>query len=211
MAAILHVQLAWAALSLGRPPHHVPAVLTSVIYVKDEGGPNWAEIVTAVGSALAGLGVLGVLIGARSARDQLKATLTQIDITARQIEEAEKVRHISLAIEMARRWDDDALIAVRRSLEGLNAVDFEKKYKAAVAANSSDIYELRRLANFFEDFGVLEKLECLGIELIELSLKNSVIHYWEMYGPAVTEDRARWENLYENWEDLAEKLKARHH
>lgn len=79
-------------------------------------GPNWAEQVTAVGTAIIALSIFGTAVGAFLAR--------------RQLVEAKKLRHISLAIDLARRWDDDALISVRRSLKDASAERFKEIRRA---------------------------------------------------------------------------------
>jgi hypothetical protein len=61
--------------------------------------PNWAEIVTAVGSALAG-GTL--LIGVGTAWFGL-----------RQLAESKRDRHVTVLAELGKRWDDDKLVESR--------------------------------------------------------------------------------------------------
>ena len=110
-------ELAWAAIGLARYTHYFSN--STVTYVLKDYGPNWTEVVTAVGSLLAGAGVIFVILGARS-------TLDQVKLAAQQVKEAEKVRLIALAIEMARRWDDDVIVAVRREIKPLSDQHFDR-------------------------------------------------------------------------------------
>ncbi len=155
-------------------------------------GPNWAEQVTAVGTAIIALSIVGTAVGAFLAR--------------RQLVEAKKLRHISLAIDLARRWDDDALISVRRSLKDVSAERFKEIYQASYRQNTAYHYQLLKLGNFFEDYASLEEIDCLDLSYIADTLGNSVVHYWQMWKPAVYDDRDRWDGLYVKWEGMADKI-----
>ena len=63
-------------------------------------GPNWAEQVTAIATAVGALGLLGALVAAVFAGQQVK--------------EARKARESQLAADFFRRWNEDALIETRR-------------------------------------------------------------------------------------------------
>ena len=171
-------------------------------------GPDWTQQVTAIASIIAGLGVLGVLASVCLAKRSLKATLAQVEKAAEQVEEAEKIRHISLTIEMADRWHDPVVAEVRRSLEKNETTPevFSERYKRALDDHSQDLYDLRKFADFFEDFGTLASLDCLDLELINTLLGPTVIDFWDMWAPAIESDPKR-DGLYENWEHLAEELR----
>ncbi len=193
-------ELAWAAIGLARYTHYFSN--STVTYVLKDYGPNWTEVVTAVGSLLAGAGVIFVILGARS-------TLDQVKLAAQQVKEAEKVRLIALAIEMARRWDDDVIVAVRREIKPLSDQQFRQKYEHERDTNSDKYYEWLKLANFFEDFGALVKKDCLDIDLVDITIGNSVTFYWEKWSGPIIDERGEEDELYDNWEFLANAIIAR--
>jgi hypothetical protein len=176
--------------------------------------PNWAEIVTAIGTLLTGIGVIAVFIGARATARSARATIETLEVTTKavqvaieQVTQVDASRQATLAIEMARRWDADELVRVRRSLKDATSDQLSKRYERGSAKNLWDFYELQKLPNFFEDLGVLEGLGYLDIELIEMTLGNSVVHYWTLWKPTVDKIRPEWDGLYDNWEQLAGRIR----
>ena len=63
-------------------------------------GPNWAEQVTAIATAVGALGLLGA-IGAAV-------------VAGRQVREARKSRESQMASDFLRRWDEDSLVETRQ-------------------------------------------------------------------------------------------------
>jgi hypothetical protein len=168
----------------------------SVIGVIELGGANWAEVVTAIASAIAALGIAFAALGGWIAFGQLK--------------ESEKARQVALVTELARRWDEERFVKVRRSVRGVSPEDFRIRYEEGDKSNSQDFYDLKLLANFFEDFGSLVKAGFLDVGLVDTSIGSSVITYWEIWRLAVIEDRPRSDpRLYENWQYLYDVLRAR--
>jgi hypothetical protein len=203
-------ELQWAAIGLARYPHHF--VNLAVVYVLNNSGPNWAEVVTAIATAVGALGVIGAIGAAWIARSSLRATLNQVrlaadqvKLAAKQVNEAEKERHISLVLEMARRWDDD-LVGARREISALSREGFQRHYAAAERANTDQYYEWLKLANFFEDFGVLVKKECLDLDLVHETVGYSAVFYWEKWSGPIDHERDEVKGLYDNWEYLANQL-----
>ncbi len=182
--------------------------VTHTVYVL-RGGPNWAEICTAIGSILASLGVGAVLIGALAEKNALRATLEQVKLAAKQVEEAEKVRTVSLAVEMARRWDDDAIVKARREMKPLDAAAFRRAYEPARDKNTEQYFEWLKLANYFEDFGALVEMNCLDLDLVDRTIGNAVVFYWEKWAEPLLDERAKEKDLYDNWQRLAENIKGR--
>ena len=80
-------------------------------------GPTWAQHLTAVDTAIIALGIVGTAVGVFLAR--------------RQLVEAKEFRHSSCAVDLARRWDDNALISVGQSLEDVPPEHFEVIYQSS--------------------------------------------------------------------------------
>jgi hypothetical protein len=196
-------ELSWAAAGLARSyPRHLAGL--DVVYVLREGGPNWAEKLTAVATVVAALGVVAAIIGAWIARRSLRVTLEQVRVAAEQLHEAEKLRHISLVIEMARRWDDDAMLSVRLEIGQMPNDQFKRQLLAALEGNQFRYFQWVRLANYFEDFGALVTKECLDPSFVETTIGGSVKYYWGKWRDPVIELRnAGQDEMFDNWEKLA--------
>src|SRR5690242_21736516 len=65
-----------------------------------EMGPNWAEQVTAIATAVLALGIFGAVAAALFA--------------AQQVREARQTRQAQTTAEFFRRWNEDALVESRR-------------------------------------------------------------------------------------------------
>lgn len=188
----MRVELIWAAAGLGRYIHHFTFLTT--VYVVKGYGHDWAAIFVAIGSVLTGLGIIGVILGAVSAKRSLR--------------DAETTRHASLFIEMAHQFDGEELRHVRWSLRGLTPEQFSEYFFEAYDANDPEFYRLLTLGNFFEYFAVLEEMDGLKFDLIEKSIGNSVVTYWDMWRLAVEADTDEWPGLYEHWQTLAQRIRA---
>jgi len=80
----------------------------------------------------------------------------------------------------------------------------------------SESFRLKRLANFFEDLGVLESRGSLDIEWIEVAFGSLVTGYWEKWELAAIEERksqmpgqSDTSLIWENWETLSRKMEER--
>jgi len=98
----------------------------------------------------------------------------------------------------------------------MDAATFQAHYRSLWENNKLHALETQRLANFFEDLGVLESLRSLDIQWIEESLGSVVMAFWKTWELAAIEDRnkekvrrADAQLIYENWEALAFKIEER--
>jgi hypothetical protein len=157
-------------------------------------GSGWAEL-TAWGTLVIALGIIAAALGAW--------------VAARQLSETKKNRYTDSFMNMVSAWDRNDLIAVRKSLFNMSPEQFKEHYFASYTANTSEFYELLKLGNFFEYFGILESRDSLSLDLIDTVLGPSVQYYWKMWKLAIEEEEKTWPNFYANWTSLAANITAR--
>ena len=120
-------------------------------------GVPWSSWLLAVGVAVLALAALvGVVVALRS-----------LSFTRRAGAAGLRARQAQLFAEMVARWDDPDMLAVQRSLAGMDPARFFAHYMQLDERNGMKIYRLERMASFFEDLGTLERLEGLDIEWID--------------------------------------------
>src|ERR1700732_2697968 len=79
-----------------------------VIYILKNTGPNWAEIVTAIGTAVVALGLLGAAI---------------------QVRESRRSRYASIAVDIAKTWGNADLTEARGILAGITAENLSVEFE----------------------------------------------------------------------------------
>ncbi len=134
--------------------------------------PNWAEQVTAIGTAIGAVGLLGAIGAAIFA--------------AQQVREARQTRQAGMAADFLRRWDEDALIETRRLVAqyGTNE-ELSTALQGFIATNSIEAYILFRELDYFEQLAALEQLNAFDFELIRTLLGRRLIDRWEMWKPSL--------------------------
>ena len=53
------------------------------------------------------------------------------------------------------------------------------------------------------------KKDCLDIDLVDITIGNSVTFYWEKWSGPIIDERGEEDELYDNWEFLANAIIAR--
>jgi hypothetical protein len=135
-------------------------------------GPNWAEQVTAIATAVGALGLLGALGAAAFAGQQVK--------------EAKKARESQVAADFFRRWDEDPLVETRRLVGTFETrEELSAAFQAFIALNAEEAYVLYRELDFFEQLAALEHVGAFDFELIKLLLGRTLIDRWEMWQPSM--------------------------
>ena len=135
-------------------------------------GPNWAEQVTAIATAI---GVIGLL-----------ATIGVAIVAGRQVREARHARQSQIAADFVRRWDEDALVETRRLV-----AQFETKEELRAAflrfidTNAPEAYVLYRELDYFEQIGALEEVGAMNFDLLRLLLGRRLIDRWQMWQPSI--------------------------
>ncbi len=121
---------------------------------------------------------------------------------------------------ISQRWNSDDLLRVRAEIDPMTAQQFETTYRRLRTSKNVNermlSFELKRLANFFEDLGVLEARGSLDIEWIVASLGGVVTHYWDKWELAAVDERKTEKakrpdagNIWANWEALSENIEQR--
>jgi hypothetical protein len=165
--------------------------------------PSWTDIVTAIATAIAAFGVGIAILGAYLSRNQLREARDQV-------REAVLGRHVDIAIDISRRWDEDGMLDARQALSGLGPEQVRDLFEALLASGKPDelarYYRLQRVGNYFEDLAVLWKYEGLKIEWIDDTVGGATIQYWKRWELSVTDSRTGQPTLYKNWANLSAAL-----
>jgi hypothetical protein len=155
-------------------------------------GPNWAEQVTAIATAVGALGLLGALGAAVFAGQQVK--------------EARKARESQIAADFFRRWNEDALRETRRLVASFEtSEDLKAAFQAFIASNADEAYVLYRELDYFEQLAALEHVGAFDFELIRLLLGRTLIDRWELWKPSI--DAMSGTGGYPMFGSLVEKMK----
>lgn len=158
-------------------------------------GPGWTQIVTAVASGVAALG--------------LGAAARGVFLARRSLLEDVKSRHAQIALDLGHRWDSKATGKVKQLISGFDADDLYQFVQVEQELNSDAYYQLERFANFFEEVAILWRLEILSVEWVELTLGDALTGYWKIWTLTAKSEQNYYPRAYENWETLAGLLNAR--
>ena len=154
--------------------------------------PNWAEQMTAIATALGAVGLLGAIVAAVYAGQQVR--------------EARKGREAQMAAEFFRRWSDEPLVETRRLLEKYPTPEaLSAAFRGFVAANASEAQVLYRELDYFEQLAALEERGGFDFELIKLLLGQRLVERWNMWRPAI--EAAHGSGAYPMFERLAAKMR----
>jgi hypothetical protein len=135
-------------------------------------GPNWAEQVTAIATAVGAIGLLGALGAAAFAGQQVR--------------EARKSRESQIAADFFRRWDEDSLVETRRLVSRFKTKEeLSTAFQGFIASNADEAYVLYRELDYFEQLAALEHVGAFDFELIKLLLGRTLIGRWEMWKPSL--------------------------
>ena len=154
--------------------------------------PNWAEMVTAIATAVGAVGLVSAIGAARFA--------------ARQVREAERGRHALMAAEFLRRWNEPDLVETRHFIGQYQTPEaLAAALRGFIASNSIQAFVLYRELDYFEQLAALEHIGAFDFELITLLLGQRLIDRWEMWKPAIDEMGA---NAYPMFAALVNKMHA---
>lgn len=155
-------------------------------------GPNWAEQVTAIATAVGALGLLGALGAAAFAGQQVK--------------EARKARESQVAADFFRRWNEDSLLETRRLVATFETKEeLRAAFQDFIASNADEAYILYRELDYFEQLAALEHVGAFDFELIRLLLGRTLIDRWEMWKPSL--EAMGGTGGYPLFEELVAKMK----
>jgi hypothetical protein len=156
------------------------------------GDPNWAEIVTAVATAVGAIGLLSAIGAAIFA--------------ARQVREAERGRHSAMAAEFLRRWDEADLVEARHLIgQYKTPEELKAALEEAIAVNSIQAFIFYRELDYFEQLAALERVGAFDFDLIKLLLGHRLIERWELWEPAIN---SLGDNVYPSFKSLVERMRV---
>jgi hypothetical protein len=154
-------------------------------------GPNWAEQVTAIATAIGALGLLGALGAAAFAGQQVK--------------EARKARESQVAADFFRRWNEDSLLETRRLVATFDTKEeLSAAFQDFIASNADEAYVFYRELDYFEQLAALEHVGAFDFELIKLLLGRTLIDRWQMWKPSI--DAMDGTDPYPMFESLVRKM-----
>ncbi len=140
---------------------------THIIYVAtNNSGPNWAEIVTALATALIALGLF---------------------VAAVQVRESRHSRHAAIAVDIAREWSEPDLVEARLVMAGIPAAALCEYVMALHERKHPHYFVVIREPLFFEWLGALERFGWLELDWIEATVGTSVLDCWEKWKDTVAE------------------------
>jgi hypothetical protein len=154
--------------------------------------PNWAEKVTAIGTAVGAIGLLGAIGAAVFA--------------AQQVRESRQTRQAGMAADFLRRWDEDALVETRRLVGQYETKEeLRNAFLGFIESNSPEAYSFYRELDYFEQLAALERLGAFDFELIRVLLGRRLIDRWEMWKPSVD---AMGPHVYPMFEALVQRMRT---
>jgi hypothetical protein len=154
--------------------------------------PNWAEILTAVSTAVGAVGLLSAILAALFA--------------ARQLRESERSRHSAMAAEFLRRWNEDQLVETRHLVGQFHTpAELAAAFTGFIASNSVQAFVLYRELDYFEQLAALEHVGAFDFELIRLLLGRRLVDRWEMWKPSID---AMGNDPYPMFAELVQRMRA---
>jgi hypothetical protein len=153
--------------------------------------PNWAEIVTAVATAVGAIGLLGGIGAAIFA--------------SRQVVEARLGRQAEIAADFFRRWSDTEMVESRRLVATYATPEaIRDAFAQHMASNDTEAYVMLRELDYFEQLGALEEHGGFSFEMIKTLLGRRLIERFEMWRPTI--DFLGGSTAYPLFERLAAKM-----
>jgi hypothetical protein len=117
-----------------------------------------------------------------------------VGVAAFQLSEARKARLAAASADLGTRWSGERLEAARM-IVGDYETDEELRDAVRVARDdpndSAPWYTMMREADFFEDMGVLARLNAVDFRLLRVSLGSVVAYRWQAWRLAILEMRER--------------------
>jgi hypothetical protein len=156
-------------------------------------GPNWAEEVTAVATAVLAVGALAAIGAAIFAGQQVR--------------EARIGRQAEVAADFFRRWSDDPMVETRRLVASYGSPDsLRDGFLRHVEANDVEAYVLFRELDYFEQLGAMERHGGFDFGLIQALLGPKLVERFELWRPSI--EALGGQAVYPNFIQLADKMRA---
>jgi len=154
--------------------------------------PNWTDVVTAIGSAATGLGIVALGIGAF--------------LTRKQVQEVVKTRQTEMSVVYATRWSE--LVPARQFALGKDSGEILLVFQSARENKTSQYWEFLHYLDFFEDLGALCKQDSVSLDWIKQTYASPIASAWERWSEAILwlRETTHVPTAYEALEELAKKL-----
>jgi len=188
------------------PLVHMSHPLLHMSHLASDAGPNWAEIVTGVGTIIIAAGVF---------------------FTGWQVWDSRKARTTEIARLLAERWESPELVKARKLIEGtvppnadeaahLRAVEqLKENVKAAKDGTEADpgpsdhFYLYTHFINFFEQLGVSFKKNRHGTRVVDELLGSTVTDWWATWKQVIPHVWGERSRVGENFGLLADAIARR--
>lgn len=155
-------------------------------------GPNWAEEVTAIATAVLALGLVGAVAAAI--------------VGAEQVRETRRSREAHMAAEFFRRWNDDAMVEARQLMaQFATAEDLAAALTGYLSANAREGFVLHREPDYFEQLAALERSGAFDRTMIRSLVGDTLVARWDMWRPAL--HAVYGDGAYPLFRELAERLR----
>jgi hypothetical protein len=163
-----------------------------------------------VGGIITALGAVAGAIGVFFVWRSVKATEASLVEAEKSREAAVQSMQSQVAMEVARRWAGEDLVACRRLVRQYpTREDLAKAFDAFRAQNSRQAYILQRELDFFEDLAIAEQLHTISWAFIELSLGAVVWDRWQMWEPSINRLWGDDPTVYVHFRTLAERMREK--
>ena len=154
--------------------------------------PNWAEIVTAIATAVGAVGLL--------------SAITAAVFAGRQVRESERSRQATMAADFLRRWDENELVETRHLIgQYKSPEELSIALQEFVASNSMQAFVLFRELDYFEQLAALEQLGAFDFVLIKTLLGHRLLARWDLWQPSID---AMGADVYPNFRALVLRIRA---
>jgi hypothetical protein len=155
--------------------------------------PNWAEVVTAIATAVLAVGAIGAIGAAMFAGQQVR--------------EARIGRQAEVAADFFRRWSDEPMVEARRLVASYGSPEeLRDALLRHVAANDVEAYVLFREPDYFEQLGALEEHGGFDFSLISMMFGPQLVERWNLWRPSI--DALGGPEVYPMFAGLVNKLRA---
>ena len=153
-------------------------------------GPNWAEVVTAVSTAVVAFGLI---------------------LTTVQLRDQRKIRSAEIVRLLAEQWDNKEM-QVARSLVGQYrgngaAALMARDLGTAKNAQSDDYFRFTRHLNFWEQVGMSYCDHSGGLRVVDLMFGEAIEEAWDAWKDVIPEVWGKGTDIGLNFNGLVKKIR----
>jgi hypothetical protein len=159
------------------------------VFLLAEAGPNWAEVVTAVGTGVVALGLF---------------------LTALQLRDARKIRSAEIVRLLAKQWDQKEMRSARRLVARYeNDEEMARDLKIAKDAQSDDYFRFTKHLNFWEQVGMSYSDHSRGLAVVDLMFGEAIDQAWGAWEPVIPQVWGRDTDIGRSFDALVKKIRRR--